>query len=164
MVRKASTLARVGPPIIFLQAQRSCAISSFISIAFMSLLTQLSMFSSEHLCPPHRSHSFLCICSPNRSLSSAQCLQTISTVLSGSCPRHIQCPNDSIFHHYAFYHLTTLHMHILRTIIFSALLNLFRSPAFVAHVLLPYTNTLNTGIIYVSIQFQIDTPFCQNWC
>ena len=35
-VFQASALARVGPPVIFLQAQRSCAISSF-----MSLLTQL---------------------------------------------------------------------------------------------------------------------------
>ena len=40
-VFQASALARVGPPVIFLQAQRSCAISSFIPIAFMSLLTQL---------------------------------------------------------------------------------------------------------------------------
>ena len=40
-VFQASALARIGPPVIFLQAQRSCAISSFIPIAFMSLLTQL---------------------------------------------------------------------------------------------------------------------------
>ena len=40
-VFQASALARVGPPVIFLQAQWSCAISSFIPIAFMSLLTQL---------------------------------------------------------------------------------------------------------------------------
>ena len=40
-VFQASALARVGPPVIFLQAQRSCAISSFIPIAFMSLLIQL---------------------------------------------------------------------------------------------------------------------------
>ena len=38
---RASALARVGPPVIFLQAQRSCTISFFMPIAIMSLLTQL---------------------------------------------------------------------------------------------------------------------------
>ena len=51
--------------------------------------------------------------------------------------------NDSIVNRYAFYHLTTLLMHILCTTILSALFNLSRSSAFIAHVLLvPYTNTL----------------------
>ena len=109
------------------------------------------MFSSQHFCPPHWSHSFLCISSPNHSLLSAQHAQTISIMLSGSCPRHNQCPNASIVHRYAFYHLTTLHMQILRipAIILSALLNLFRSFTFIAHVLIPYTNTLWTQASYI---------------
>ena len=41
MVCQASALARVGPLVIFLQAQRSYAIFSFIPIASMSLLTLL---------------------------------------------------------------------------------------------------------------------------
>ena len=45
MVFQAFALARVGPPVIFFQqAQRSCAISSSIPIAFMFILIQLVLF------------------------------------------------------------------------------------------------------------------------
>ena len=40
-VSQASVLARVVPPVIFLQPQRSCPIPSFIPITFMSLSTHL---------------------------------------------------------------------------------------------------------------------------
>ena len=73
-----------------------------------------STFSSEHLCPPLWSHSSLCISSPNRSLLSAHYAHIISSLLSGSCSGHIQCPNDSRAHRYASYLLKT--PHILRTI------------------------------------------------
>ena len=77
-----------------------------------------------------------------------------------TCPNHLnralwisssthsmpkQLNNSSL----CFYHLTTLHMHILRTIILSALLNLFRSSAFIAHIWIPYTNTLWTQASYI---------------
>ena len=66
---------------------------------------------------------------------------------------------------YASYHFKDT-PHILSTIILSVLLNLSRSSAFIAHVLLPYPNTFGTltGLIYFPLQFQRDTPFCQNWC
>ena len=83
-------------PVIFLQAQRSCAISSFYTHSLhVPLDTTSPTFSSEHLCPPLQSHSFLCISSPNYSPPFAQHAQTILTFLSVSCSQHIQCPNGS---------------------------------------------------------------------
>ena len=96
-VFQASALARVGPPVIFLQAQRSCAISSFIPIAFMSLLTQLlHVFLGAPLSTTPITF-ILCISSPNYSPPFAQHAQTILTFLSVSCSQHIQCPNGQEF-------------------------------------------------------------------
>ena len=69
--------------------------------------TQSSTFFSEFLCTPLQSHSSLCISSCNRSLPSVQHAQTISTLLSGSCSRHIQYPNGSRAHRHASYPLKT---------------------------------------------------------
>ena len=55
MVCQTSTLEQVGPPVIFLQAQWSCTILSFIPIVFMSLSTQLHVFLRAPL-PIHHSH------------------------------------------------------------------------------------------------------------
>ena len=148
MVCQASALARVGTP-------SNITPSTSVLRHFLLYTHRLSCpswhnsstFSSEHLCPPLRSHSSLCISSPNSSLPSAQHAQTISTMLSGSCPRQIQCPNDSIVNRYTFYPLKT--PHILRTIILSALPNLARSSTSIALISRPYTNTLWTQASYI---------------
>lgn len=146
MVCKASALARVGPPVIFLQAQRSCAISSFISIAFMSLLTQLlhvflraplpttsvtfilvhlftqSFSSFRSTCPNHLNHTLWILASthsmPKRFNSSSLRFLSFS---------------DTLHAHHSYHHP----------------LNLFRFSAFIAHVLIAYTNTLWTQASYI---------------
>ena len=128
--------------IIFLKVQWSCAISPFIPIASMSLSTQL--FDQCF----HRSTSAHHIR-----------VHTIPTLLSGSYPRHIQCPNDLIVQCYAFYPLMTLHMHILRTIILSAFINLSRSSVFISHVLISYINTLWTRYHIISPSVSKRHPF-----
>ena len=77
----------------------------------MFLWTQFfRVFLGEPLATVLQSHSSSCISSLNRSLPSAQNAQIISTLLSGSCPRHIQCPvpDDSIVHHWAFFPLKAI--------------------------------------------------------
>ena len=142
-VFQASALARVGPPVIFLQAQRSCAISSFIPIAFMSLLTQLL-------------HVFLG--APLSTTPITFILVHFFTQLFSSfrstCPNHLNLPLCILFSTHSMpkrFKSSSLRFlsfkdtpHILLTIILSALLNLARSSAFIAQVSLPYTNTLCT--------------------
>ena len=122
-------------------------------------------FSLEHLCPPLPSHLSLCISSPNCSLPSAHHAQTISTLLSGSCSRHIQCSNGSRVHCYASFKDTT---HIL------SYHHPF-SPPQLRQVLRSHSPSLATIyqlsehrhhniLLYFSLQFQRDTSFCQNWC
>ena len=56
-------------------------------------------------------------------------------------------------------------LHILRTIILSALTSLARSSTFIAQVLLPYSNTLWKQALYIfPLSFRRETSFCQNWC
>ena len=70
-------------PVIFLQAQRSCVISSFIPIAFMPLSTQpLHVLLGAPL--PTTPVTFTIY----SSLPSTQHAQTISTLLSGFCSQH----------------------------------------------------------------------------
>ena len=146
-VFQASALARVGPPVIFLQAQRSCAISSFIPIAFMSLLTQLL-------------HVFLG--APLSTTPITFILVHFFTQLFSSfrstCPNHLNLPLCILFSTHSMpkrFKSSSLRFlsfkdtpHILLTIILSALLNLARSSAFIAQVSLPYTNTLCTQASY----------------
>ena len=147
MVCQASALARVGPLVIFLQAQRSCAISFFIPTASMSFLTQLHVFLGAPLSTTPV--TFILVHFFTQSFSSFR----------STCPNHLKpCSLDL-----ALWILFSTHSmpkrlkssslrflsfkdtpHILRTIILSALLNLTRSPAFIAQVSLPYTNTLWT--------------------
>ena len=148
MVFQASALARVGPPVIFLQAQRSCAISSFIPIAFMSLLTQLL-------------HVFLG--APLSTTPITFILVHFFTQLFSSfrstCPNHLNLPLCILFSTHSMpkrFKSSSLRFlsfkdtpHILLTIILSALLNLARSSAFIAQVSLPYTNTLCTQASYI---------------
>ena len=147
-VFQASALARVGPPVIFLQAQRSCAISSFIPIAFMSLLTQLL-------------HVFLG--APLSTTPITFILVHFFTQLFSSfrstCPNHLNLPLCILFSTHSMpkrFKSSSLRFlsfkdtpHILLTIILSALLNLARSSAFIAQVSLPYTNTLCTQASYI---------------
>ena len=122
-VFQASVLARVGPPVIFLQAQRSCAISSFIPIAFMSLLTQLL-------------HVFLG--APLSTTPITFILVHFFTQLFSSfrstCPNHLNLPLCILFSTHSMpkrFKSSSLRFlsfkdtpHILLTIILSALLNL----------------------------------------
>ena len=162
-VFQASALARVGPPVIFLQAQRSCAISSFIPIAFMSLLTQLL-------------HVFLG--APLSTTPITFILVHFFTQLFSSfrstCPNHLNLPLCILFSTHSMpkrFKSSSLRFlsfkdtpHILLTIILSALLNLARSSRFYSPSLATiYQHSLYTGIIYFSLQFQRDTPFCQHW-
>ena len=162
-VFQASALARVGPPVIFLQAQRSCAISSFIPIAFMSLLTQLL-------------HVFLG--APLSTTPITFILVHFFTQLFSSfrstCPNHLNLPLCILFSTHSMpkrFKSSSLRFlsfkdtpHILLTIILSALLNLARSSAFIAQVSLPYTNTLCTQASYIfPFSFKETPPFCQHW-
>ena len=150
-VCKASALA-----VLFLQAQRCCAISYFIPIAFMSLLTQLlhvfiraplpttpvtfilghsftqSFSSSRSTCPTHLNHALWIF-------SSTQ-----------SMPKRL---NNSSLCFLSFNE--TPHAHTSYTIILSALFNLFMQ---VLHIHSPhldtiYQHSLNTGIIYYIFLF-----------
>ena len=153
---RASALARVGPPVIFLQAQRSCAISSFIPIAFKSLLTQLL-------------HVFLG--APLSTTPITFILVHFFTQLFSSfrstCPNHLNLPLCILFsthsmpkrfksHRCAFYLLKTLHTSFLpsssRPSSPSQVLR-FYSPSLATI----YQHSLYTGIIYFSLQFQ-ETP------
>ena len=99
MVFQASALARVGPPVIFLQAQRSCAISSFRPIAFMSHLTQLlDVFLGAPLSTTQITFILDAFLQGRNAPPFAQHAQTILTFLSVSCSQHIQFPNGSRVH------------------------------------------------------------------
>ena len=158
-VFQASALARVGPPVIFLQAQRSCAISSFIPIAFMSLLTQLL-------------HVFLG--APLSTTPITFILVHFFTQLFSSfrstCPNHLNLPLCILFSTHSMpkrFKSSSLCFlsfkdtpHILLTIILSAppqpsQVLRFYSPSLATI----YQHSLYTGIIYFSLQFQRDTPF-----
>ena len=161
-VFQASALARVGPPVIFLQAQRSCAISSFIPIAFMSLLTQLL-------------HVFLG--APLSTTPITFILVHFFTQLFSSfrstCPNHLNLPLCILFSTHSMpkrFKSSSLRFlsfkdtpHILLTIILSALLNLARSSAFIAksryHI--PTLSVHRHHIFFPSVSR--DTPFCQHW-
>ena len=162
-VFQASALARVGPPVIFLQAQRSCAISSFIPIAFMSLLTQLL-------------HVFLG--APLSTTPITFILVHFFTQLFSSfrstCPNHLNLPLCILFSTHSMPkrfkssslrflsfkdtpHIPSYH-HPLGPPQPSQVLR-FYSPSLATI----YQHSLYTGIIYFSLQFQRDTPFCQHW-
>ena len=165
MVCKTSALAWVGPPAIFLQAQRSCAISSFISIAFMSLLTQLfHVFLRMSLpttpvtfIPVHLfTQSFSSFCSTcsnhlNHALWILASTHLKPKRLDNSSLRFLSF-NDTPHAHPSYHHLFSPSQPIQVLHIHSLCLDTI------------YQHSLNTGITYFSIQFQRDTPFCQNLC
>ena len=148
MVCQASAIARVGPPVIFLQAQQSCAIPSFTPIAFMSLLTQLlHVFVEAPL--PTTLVTFILVQFITQSFSS----------FHSTCPNHLNLALWILFSTHSMpKQLKRLSLcflsskdapGILCIIIFSALPNLARFSSFIAQVSLPYTNTLWTQASYI---------------
>ena len=117
-------------PSNILQAQRSCAISSFIPIAFNSF--PRSTLSTTPI-------TFILV----------QFLHNYSNMPILTLPLVLNTFNAQTVlesHRCAFSSFTR---HLFAPIL-SALLNLARSSAFIAQVSLPYTNTLWTGINIVS--------------
>ena len=122
-----SALAQVAS-VIFLQAQRSCIIFSFMPIAFMSLSTQLHVFLGAPL--PTSPVTFILVHFFTQSFSS----------LRSTCPNHLNLAlwiwfsTNSMLEWLKSSSLCLLSFkdtpHILRTIILSALPNLARSSAF----------------------------------
>ena len=129
-------------PVIFLQAQQSCAILSFIPMAFMSLSTQLLLFLLGAPLPT-TPVTFILVRFTQSFFSFRSTCPTFSTLLSGSCSLHIQCPNDSRVHRYASYLLKTLSTHPSYHHL-SALPNLARSSTFIAQVSQPTFSNLVT--------------------
>ena len=80
-------LARVGPPVIFLQAQRSwCHFLLYTHSLHVPLDTTSPRFPRTHLCPPLQSHSFLCISSPR-----------LFSSFRSTCPNHLNLPLCILF-------------------------------------------------------------------